>query len=270
MNERGKSDRSIRPRKSANKGRGAPGPAERMEERDLAKGNSNQQTRDRAQSRVTLQHALDRVRRAARRDRGLRFTTLWHHVYDVDRLREAYFSLKRDSAAGIDGETWQHYGEALEENLRVLSNRLKRGAYRAKPVRRVYIPESDGRQRPIGVPVLEDKIVQRATSEVLQSIYETEFRGFSYGFRPGRSQHDALDACGWRKLERVEIIGVFCRACLSRIVAMQPPEAVRVLHNGRPTGSCSGRRYRVSFLWRRREVSDPPGRHARDLRCSRS
>ena len=115
---------------------------ERMEERDLAKGNSNQQTRDRAQSRVTLQHALDRVRRAARRDRGLRFTTLWHHVYDVDRLREAYFSLKRDSAAGIDGETWQHYGEALEENLRALSNRLKRGAYRAKPVRRVYIPKS--------------------------------------------------------------------------------------------------------------------------------
>src|SRR5438309_4361546 len=106
----------------------------------------------------------------------------------------AHFQLKRHAAAGVDGETWRHYGEALEENLQDLSHRLKRGAYRAKPVRRVYIPKADGRQRPLGVTALEDKLVQRATVEVLNAIYETDFLGFSYGFRPGRSQHNALDA----------------------------------------------------------------------------
>jgi len=124
----------------------------------------------------------------------LRFTALLHHIYTPDTLREAYFRLKREAAPGVDGQTWRAYGEALEENLRDLSERLKRGAYRAKPVRRVYIPKADGRQRPLGVPVLEDKIVQRATVEVLNTIYETDFLGFSYGFRPGRSQHHALDA----------------------------------------------------------------------------
>jgi group II intron reverse transcriptase/maturase len=109
-------------------------------------------------------------------------------------LRQAYLGLKRDAAPGVDGETWRHYGEALEENLRDLSGRLKRGAYRAKPVRRAYIAKTDGRQRPLGVPTLEDKIVQRATVEVLNAIYETDFVGFSYGFRPGRSPHHALDA----------------------------------------------------------------------------
>jgi len=124
----------------------------------------------------------------------LRFTSLWHHVYNVDRLRRAYRSLKRRAAAGVDGETWQHYGEDLEANLEDLSARLRRGAYRAKPVKRTYIPKADGRQRPIGVPALEDKIVQRATVEVLSAIYETDFKGFSYGFRPGRGPHNALDA----------------------------------------------------------------------------
>jgi group II intron reverse transcriptase/maturase len=124
----------------------------------------------------------------------MRFTALLHHVYNLDRLRQAYFALKRDAAPGVDGQTWRVYGEALEENLRDLSDRLKRGAYRARPVRRVYIPKADGRQRPLGVPVLEDKLVQRATVEVLNAIYETDFLGFSYGFRPGRSQHNALDA----------------------------------------------------------------------------
>ena len=124
----------------------------------------------------------------------MRFTALLHHVYDVARLRAAFFALKRDAAPGVDGETWRHYGQALEANLQDLSERLQRGAYRAKPVRRVYIPKADGRQRPLGVPVLEDKIVQRATVEVLNTIYETDFLGFSYGFRPGRSQHHALDA----------------------------------------------------------------------------
>jgi RNA-directed DNA polymerase len=138
--------------------------------------------------------ALERVREAARKDRKQRFTTLLHHVYDVQRLRDAYGALKPDAAAGVDGETWQHYGENLEANLVDLAGRLKRGAYRAKPVKRAFIPKADGRQRPLGVPTLEDKIVQRAVVEVLNAIYEVDFLGFSYGFRPGRSQHQALDA----------------------------------------------------------------------------
>jgi RNA-directed DNA polymerase len=141
-----------------------------------------------------LQSEWERIRQAASRDKKLRFTTLWHHGYNIDRLREAYLGLKRNAAAGVDGETWRHYGERLEENLEDLSDRLRRGAYRAKPVRRAYIPKPDGRQRPLGVTTLEDKIVQRAVVEVLNAIYETDFVGFSYGFRPGRSPHDALDA----------------------------------------------------------------------------
>jgi len=124
----------------------------------------------------------------------MRFTALLHHVYQPEALRKAYLALKRDAAPGVDGETWRHYGEAMEENLHDLSGRLKHGAYRAKPVRRAYIAKTDGRQRPLGVPVLEDKIVQRATVEALSAIYETDFLGFSYGFRPGRSPHRALDA----------------------------------------------------------------------------
>ncbi|MGV1015135.1 MAG: group II intron reverse transcriptase/maturase [Methyloceanibacter sp.] len=154
-----------------------------------------------------MSQALDRVRQAARRDKRLRFTALWHHVYEVERLRKHYFALKRSSAPGVDGETWKHYGERLEENLRELAGRLKRGAYRAKPVRRTYIPKPDGRQRPLGVPALEDKLVQRTVAEVLGAIYEADFKGFSYGFRPGRGQHDALDAVvvgiHWRKVSWV-------------------------------------------------------------------
>ena len=158
-------------------------------------GKLRRQPRDRAYvDSSDLQSALQRIRQAACRDKGLQFTALWHHVYDVDRLREAYLSLKRHAAPGVDGETWQHYGESLEMNLRDLSDRLKRGAYRAKPVRRVYIPKADGRQRPLGVTALEDKIVQRAAVEVLNAIYENDFLGFSYGFRSGRNSHNALDA----------------------------------------------------------------------------
>ncbi len=124
----------------------------------------------------------------------MRCTALLHHIYNLETLRRAYFSLKKEASPGVDGETWRHYGETLEDNLQDLSHRLKRGGYRAKPVRRVYIDKSDGRKRPLGVPALEDKIVQRATVEVLNAIYETDFLGFSYGFRPGRSQHNALDA----------------------------------------------------------------------------
>jgi len=165
-----------------------------MEGRGLTEGNTLEQNAPRTQSRQGAQNALERVRQAAQRDKKLRFTALLHHIYDIDRLRSAYRELKRDAAAGVDGETWRHYGESLESNLLDLSERLKRGAYRAKPVRRVLIPKPDGRQRPLGVTVLEDKIVQRATVEVLNAIYETDFLGFSYGFRPKRGQHNALDA----------------------------------------------------------------------------
>ena len=141
-----------------------------------------------------LPNAVERIRQAASRDKRLQFTTLWHHVYNVEHLRKGYFSLKRNAAPGVDGETWRHYAENLEENLRDLAARLKRGAYRAKPVKRSYIPKPDGRQRPLGVTALEDKIVQRTMVEVLNGIYETDFLGFSYGFRPRRSPHDALNA----------------------------------------------------------------------------
>jgi group II intron reverse transcriptase/maturase len=171
-----------------------PPAAEGMEGSGLAKGNLRQQSAPRTLSRDGVSSALERVRQAASRDRKQRFTALLHHVYDLNRLRAAYLSLKKEAAPGVDGETWRHYGEAVEDNLRDLAERLKRGAYRAKPVRRVYIAKADGRQRPLGVPVLEDKIVQRATVDVLNAIYETDFLGFSYGFRPGRSQHHALDA----------------------------------------------------------------------------
>jgi group II intron reverse transcriptase/maturase len=165
-----------------------------VEGRDLAKGKPLEGNAFRTQRRGDAHSALERVRQAARTDRRQRFTTLLHHVYDIDRLRDAYLALKRDASAGIDGETWQHYGKNLEDNLVDLAGRLKRGAYQAKPVRRVHIPKPDGRQRPIGVPTLEDKIVQRAVVEVLNAVYEQDFVGFSYGFRPGRSQHQALDA----------------------------------------------------------------------------
>ncbi len=160
----------------------------------LAKGNSLGRNALLTQRRGGAPSALERVRQAARRNSKQRFTALLHHVCDIERLRAAYFALKRNAAPGVDGETWRHYGQTLEDNLRGLSERLKRGAYRAKPVRRAYIPKADGRQRPLGVPALEDKIVQRAVVEVLNAIYETDFLGFSYGFRPGRSPHQALDA----------------------------------------------------------------------------
>jgi RNA-directed DNA polymerase len=192
MNEHGKSDRSVIPAKSPNKA-GQPA-AEGMEGRGLTKGNRQQQNASRTPRRKDTPSALERVRQAASKDKKTRFPALLHHIYNLETLRKAYFCRKKEAAPGVEGETWRHYGETLEDNLQDLSHRLKRGAYRAKPVRRAYIDKSDGRKRPLGVPVLEDKIVQRATVEVLNAIYETDFLGFSYGFRPGRSQHNALDA----------------------------------------------------------------------------
>jgi group II intron reverse transcriptase/maturase len=146
------------------------------------------------QGRTDVPHALERVRQAATRDKGLQFTALLHHVYSLDTLRDAYFALKRDAAPGVDGVSWKDYGERLEENLQDLSGRLKRGAYRARPGRRAFIPKADGKLRPLGVISLEDKLVQRAMTQVLNAVYESDFPGFSYGFRPGRNPHNALDA----------------------------------------------------------------------------
>ncbi len=157
------------------------------------KGNADQQSTYRTQTRDRVTQALDRVRQAARLREKERFTALLHHV-DVDRLRLAYFELKRKAAPGVDGVTWEDYECDLELRLEDLHGRVHRGAYRPQPSRRTYIPKADGRERPLAIAALEDKIVQRATVMVLNAIYEGDFIGFSYGFRPGRGPHDALDA----------------------------------------------------------------------------
>ncbi len=194
MNGHRESDSPIVPKKPSNKGRAAACPAEKVEERGLAEGNACEQSRLRTQGRESLNQALARIRQAIRREPGAQLTALWHHVYSVDTLREAFYGLNRKATAGVDGETWVTYESGLEANLRDLSDRLKRGAYRAPPVVRTYIPKGDGRQRPLGIPTLEDKIVQRAAVTVLNAVYEEMFLPFSYGFRLERSQHNALDA----------------------------------------------------------------------------
>jgi group II intron reverse transcriptase/maturase len=167
--------------------------AERVEPRAEAEGNTSEPRTRRTPSRESVPQGLDRVRQAAKERKKERFTALLHHV-NVDLLRDAYFWLQRNAAPGVDGVTWQEYAQNLEANLVDLHARIHRGAYRALPSRRKYIAKPDGRQRPLGIAALEDKIVQRALVEVLNAIYEEDFLGFSYGFRPGRSQHDALDA----------------------------------------------------------------------------
>ncbi|MCA9729563.1 MAG: group II intron reverse transcriptase/maturase [Candidatus Eisenbacteria bacterium] len=196
MNDPWKSDDSVLPKKRSNKA-GEP-VAETVEERGSAKGNAGARHRHRVLDRERLNQAVARIRDAAKRDRKQRFTSLLHHVYDVDRLRAAYLAVRRDAAPGVDGMTWEEYGRELEERLQDLSGRLRRMGYRAQPTLRVEIPKANGGTRPLGIPALEDKIVQTALAEVLNAIYEVDFRGFSYGFRPNRSAHRALDAltCG--------------------------------------------------------------------------
>jgi group II intron reverse transcriptase/maturase len=193
---RGKSDCCVVPQKLPNKAAGvSPAAAEVVEGRRQAKGNAIAARMSRRTIRVyDVGTALDGIRQTARGNRSARFTGLLHHIYEVERLRAAYYALRRDAAAGVDGQTWQSYGRDLEGNLQDLSDRLARGGYRPQPVRRVYIDKADGSKRPLGVPALEDKLVQRATVEVLNAIYEQDFIGFSYGFRPGKSAHNALDA----------------------------------------------------------------------------
>lgn len=187
----GESYSGVVPAKRSNESQG--GPKEIVEGRPLTKENMEEPNLRRTQSRESEPKGLDRVRQAAQEDKELQFTALLHHV-SIDLLRSGYLDLKRQAAAGVDGVTWSEYGEELEARLADLHSRIHRGAYHAQPSRRVWIPKADGRQRPLGIAALEDKIVQRAVGEVLSAIWEEDFQGFSYGFRPGRSQHDALDA----------------------------------------------------------------------------
>jgi RNA-directed DNA polymerase len=191
MNGSEESDPAIVARKPTNKAEQLA--AELEERRAGAEGNAGRQSTRRAQNRVSVTQALNRVREVARKRKKERFTALLHHI-SVDLLRQAFYELKRDAAPGIDGLTWENYAAGLEPRLGDLHKKVHSGAYRALPSRRRYIPKPDGRERPLAVAALEDKIVQRATVAVLNAIYEADFLGFSYGFRPKRSAHDALDA----------------------------------------------------------------------------
>src|SRR6516225_6109641 len=189
MNGSGQSDRFVVPANPPNKAAAA----EAGEERERTKGNTAGETRPGRSAGPGVSSDLGRVRQVAQRDKEARFTALLHHV-SLERLVMAYWDLSPKAAPGVDGVTWESYGQDLVANLRDLHDRVHSGRYRARPSRRAYIPKADGRLRPLGITALEDKIVQRAVVEVLNAIYEEDFLGFSYGFRPGRSPHDALDA----------------------------------------------------------------------------
>ena len=189
MNEGGKSDAFVVPANLPNKAAAA----EVGEERNATKGNTTGKPRPGRRAGSDVSHELDRVRRVAREDKEARFTALLHHV-TVGGLWRAYAAISPKAAPGVDGVTWAAYGQDLRGNLEDLHGRVQAGRYRASPSRRAYIPKADGRLRPLGIATLEDKIVQRAVVEVLNAVYEEDFRGFSYGFRPGRSPHQALDA----------------------------------------------------------------------------
>src|SRR6202163_2984577 len=196
-----KSDPAIVAMKPANKAdwtapeRSAANPnaAEPVERRAGTKGNVDQQSTRRTQSRESVSQALERIRKVARERKQEKFTALFHHI-SIGLLEESFFELQEDAAPGVDRLTWKDYEADLDRNLTDLHDRVQRGAYRALPSRRVYIPKPDGGERPIAVAALEDKIVQRATAAVLNAIYEADFLGFSYGFRPGRGAHDAMAA----------------------------------------------------------------------------
>src|SRR5215475_2633863 len=190
MHGREKSDSAIVAGKPTNKA--VPTAAEPVERRAGAKGNANQQSTDRAQNRATVSQALERIRKVAKERKKERFIALFHHISN-DLLDEAFYELKENAAAGVDGLTWRDYEQNLERNLEDLHARVHRGAYRALPSRRVYIAKPDGRQRPLAIAALEDKVVQRATVAVLNAIYEEDFLGLSYGVRRERHTYPALD-----------------------------------------------------------------------------
>src|ERR1700716_2239068 len=191
MHGRGKSDEAIVALKPANKAERSA--AELGEPRAEAEGNASQHSTCQTQRWASVSQALERIRQIAKERKKERFTALFHHI-SIELLDEVFFELKENAAPGVDGLTWRDYEADLERNLEDLHSRLQRGAYRALPSRRVYIPKPDGGQRPLAVAALEDKIVQRATAAVLNAIYEADFLGFSFGFRPRRSAHHAMDA----------------------------------------------------------------------------
>jgi retron-type reverse transcriptase len=191
MDEPEKSDSAVVAAKPTNKAEQSA--AEPGEPRAETKGNADQQSTCRAQDRGSVSQALDRVRKVARERKKEKFTTLLHHV-DVTMLETAFYALKRAAAPGVDGTTWRAYEQDLDRRIKDLHARVQSGAYRALPSRRSYIPKDDGSKRPLAVTALEDKIVQKAVAAVLSEIYEEDFLGFAYGFRPDRGQHDALDA----------------------------------------------------------------------------
>ena len=180
---------------------------EAVEGRGRLEGNSLEQAKVRTQSRGVLLPSLQRVNEVAKRDRRCRFTALLHHV-DEDALRRAFSRQKRSASAGVDGETVASYEMALEENLQALCKRVHTGRYRPQPVRRVHLSKPDGGMRPIGVPTLEDKIVQGAVAEVLSAIYEADFLGFSYGFRPGRGPQRRVASATYRAHDAAGELGV--------------------------------------------------------------
>ncbi|MFL4996018.1 MAG: reverse transcriptase domain-containing protein [Microvirga sp.] len=250
MHEPEKSDLAIVATKPANKA-GAPA-AERGEPRAGTEGNTGHPRTPRTQSRASVSSGLDRVRHAARQ-RKETFTALLHHV-TVDLLREAFQALERQAAPGVDGLTWQGYEANLEANLQDLHRRVHRGSYRAKAVRRRFIPKPDGRQRPLGVTALEDKILQRALVRVLNAIYEEDFLGFSYGFRPGRSQHHALDALsvGINAMRVNWILDADIRSFFDHASYCPPQQA------NRGTGERRSTLPALSF-WKARKVVGPSG-----------
>ena len=206
MHVAGESDGPVVPAKRVNNG-GRPEraelPAESVEERGPTKGNAMQTAACRTQCRGSVSNGLQRVRQAARRDKNARFTALLHHV-TPDLLRASFYELKRSASPGVDGVTWKEYETGLEGRIANLHERVHRGTYRAKPSKRAWIPKADGRQRPLGIASLEDKIVQQAVRTVLEPIYEEDFIGFSYGYRPGRGCHHALDAV-WVGITRKKV-----------------------------------------------------------------
>jgi len=222
MNEDEKSDPAIVAATPANKAEQSV--AEHAEPRAGTEGNAGARNTFRAQNREDVPQSLDRVREAAKQRKKEKFTALLHHV-DVDALRDAYYALKRKAAAGVDGVTWKDYEADLERRLEDLHARVHRGAYRPLPARRVHIPKADGGTRPLAVAALEDKIVQSAVATVLNAVYEEDFLGFSYGFRPGRGPHDALDALATAiECRQVSfIVDADIRAFLDRASYCHPP-----------------------------------------------
>jgi RNA-directed DNA polymerase len=213
--------------------------AEAVEGRRQPKENDAQSDIQPTQRGERVSQRLSGVRRVAREKKREQFTALLHHV-TVNLLRGSFDALKKNAAPGVDGVTWRDYETGLEDRLIDLHSRVHRGTYRAKPSRRVYIPKADGRQRPLGIAAVEDKIVQQAVVTVLNEIYETDFKGFSYGFRPGLNAHEALDAlnAGLQK-KRVNWISLFyreCRFCVRKSPVL-PPEPGSRVRTGVPRGA---------------------------------